>query len=210
MIDYREVLGRYRIEPKGVVHVGGHVGAENQTYVDIGFVNRLFVEAQPDTFETLSAALAGTGSYCENIAVSDRNGKTTFHQAINGQSSSILPMKKHLEVYPNIVETASYEVDTVRLDDLLARDPYAALPFNFLNIDIQGAEMLALSGAVQTLRKMDLLNLEINFDELYDGAPHVRDLDSFLAAFGFVRADTFLWHASWGDAIYVRMSLAKA
>lgn len=210
MIDYRKVLARYRIEPKGVIHVGAHGGTENQTYIAIGFANRLFVEAQPDTFGTLSAALAGTGSLCENIAVSNRNGKATFHHALDGQSSSILPLNKHLDVHPDIVETKSCEVDTIRLDDLLARDAYATMSFNFLNIDIQGAELLVLSDAVQTLRKMELLKLEINFDELYEGAPHVRELDSFLAAFGFVRADTFLWHALWGDAIYVRTSIPRA
>lgn len=209
VIDYGSVLSRYGIAPRGVVHVGGYIGHENGHYASLGFANRLFVEAQPDTFAVLKKNLAETGALSECVAISDRNGRATFHVASNDQSSSLLAMKNHSLIYTDIVEVRAFDVETVRLDDLLARAPYRDLVWNFLNMDIQGAEMLALAGATQALRMLDMINLEVNFDELYEGAPHVTTLDHFLGAFGFVRADTVLCHATWGDAMYVRDSYAR-
>lgn len=210
MIDYAAVLRRFNITPRGVLHLGGFDGAEDANYRAIGFVNRLFVEAQPDTFARLSQTLAASGAHCENYAVSNRNGRTTFNVASNGQSSSILSMDKHSQIYPDIVLTSTIEVETITIDDLLGRPAYADMEFNFMNVDIQGAELLALSGAGASLRQFDLLNLEINFDRLYAGVPHVTQIDAFLSAFDFVRADTVLAHATWGDAIYVRNRFTKA
>lgn len=209
IIDYGNVLSRHGIAPRGVVHVGGYLGHEDLHYASLGFSNRLFVEAQPDTFAALKSNLAASGAFSECVAISDRPGRATFHVASNGQSSSLLAMKNHSLVYEDIVEVRQVEVETMRLDDLLARAPYKDLAFNFLNMDIQGAELLALAGATQTLHALDMINLEVNFDELYAGAPHVTTLDHFLGAFGFVRADTVLCHATWGDAMYVRESLAR-
>jgi hypothetical protein len=95
------------------------------------------------------------------------------------------------------------------LDALLSRSEYRHLRFNFLNIDIQGAELLALEGAKLSLHLFDAFNLEVNFDELYQGAPHVTTLDSFLKARGFTRTESVSAHKSWGDGFWVHDRLTK-
>jgi FkbM family methyltransferase len=210
MIDYGAVLKRYGVEPKGVLHLGGYDGGEDLAYCQIGFRDRLFVEAQPDTFARLKQFLDGRGASCEQYAVSNVSHQTvTMHVAQNGQSSSILPMEKHLEIYPHIPIIDKILVETIRVDDLLAMDKYKHNVYNFLNCDIQGAELLALSGSCVSLRNFDILNLEVNFDELYKGLPHITEIDAFLSVFDFVRADTVLAHPTWGDAIYVKNRFTK-
>jgi hypothetical protein len=72
-------------------------------------------------------------------------------------------------------------------------------------MDIQGAELLALQGAVETLQSIDAINTEINYEELYEGCALVHQLDDFLAHQGFTRVATVTpYHPSWGDAFYVR------
>lgn len=210
MIDYRAAIHRFGIEPRGVVHIGGYIGEENLLYRDIGFKNRLFVEAQSDTFEILSHNLEGSGAFCEHCAISDTNGQVRLNVCNNGQSSSILKLKRHQDIYPSILNTSAETVDSVKLDDLLCREKYKNMEFNFINVDIQGAELLALAGATNTLKRIDLINAEINFDELYENAPHVRHLDAFLSAFDFTRVDTFLAHRTWGDALFVKNAYTKA
>lgn len=209
MLNYQEIVHRYRVEPRGVIHVGAFGGSEDGLYRQIGFRDRLFLEAQPETYATLVKNLDGSGADCLNVAASDRSGPATFHVASNGQSSSLLALKTHADVYPDIVVSNTITVTTARLDDILAEPRFADKQYNFLNMDIQGAELLALSGACATLRKLDLINLEVNYDELYTGAPHISELDAFLGVYGFVRADTVLAHATWGDAMYVRKALTK-
>lgn len=54
-------------------------------------------------------------------------------------------MKPHQEIYSNITETHQVTVESITLDKLLEKLDTQPLEFNFLNIDIQGAELLALS-----------------------------------------------------------------
>ena len=208
-MDYPAIFERYAIPAVGVLHVGAYVGWEKQTYKAMGFQNVLFVEAQPGTFNRLlKVNLEGTGMHCENIAIGPHEGVTRFHIANNGQSSSILTLKKHLILHPEITEVGALDVRMTTIDTLLSWPKYAGMRFNFLNIDIQGAELLAFTGAVRSLAHIDIINSEINFDELYEGGAHVRQLDAYLSAFGFVRADTVV-SKGWGDAIYVRDHLTK-
>jgi FkbM family methyltransferase len=210
MFNYRRLLDCFDITPQGVLHVGAFDGAEDRRYRDLGFRDRLFVEAQPDTFTKLQHRLKDSGAACENVAISDHIGTATFHVMSNGQSSSLLPPLRHLDAYPGIVETGRIEVPTTTVDELLSREPYRQQRYNFINLDVQGAEILALQGAEATLATVDMMDIEVNYDELYAGAPHIRDLDAYLWDRGFLRVDTQSGHRTWGDAIYVRQAIARA
>ena len=63
-------------------------------------------------------------------------------------------------------------------------------PFNVLYMNIQGAELDALKGATRTLERLDLIYLENNYVERYQGVPTVDELDAYLGEFGF--------EARWG------------
>jgi hypothetical protein len=99
-------------------------------------------------------------------------------------------------------------VETTTLDSLIERK-YPRHNFAFLNIDIQGAELLAFKGATRFQERVSAINCEVNFDELYVGAPHVSVLDAYLSAFSFTRVETFSATKSWGDAVYVKNQFTK-
>lgn len=209
MLNYPAIFQRFGIPVVGVLHLGGFVGAEDATYRSMGFTDRLFVEAQPDTFEILRRQLADGGARCENTAICDRKGTAEFHVLENGQSSSLLPPLEHLKIYPTIRQTRTITVPTTTIDDLVAQEEYRDMRFNFINIDLQGAEMMAFRGGARTLQHIDAINAEICFDQLYDGTPHVRDVDAFLGAYGFTRVDTVSAHRTWGDGFYVKDRFTK-
>jgi len=75
---------------------------------------------------------------------------------------------------------------------------------NFLNLDIQGAELLALRGAQQYLDGVEYIYTEINMKPLYKDCALVGDMDKFLAGRGFSRLDTRLTRHGWGDAFYAK------
>jgi hypothetical protein len=78
--------------------------------------------------------------------------------------------------------------------------------FDFLTLDIQGAELEALKGMGRLISKVRWIFTEVNRREMYSGIPLVSDLDTFLSERGFSRVVT-LWNpAGWGDALYVRTS----
>jgi hypothetical protein len=61
---------------------------------------------------------------------------------------------------------------------------------------------MALRGAAQSLVHVDVLYLEVNERELYEGCAMVGELDAFLEPYGFRRVWTHMTEHGWGDAIY--------
>ncbi|MCC3528786.1 MAG: tetratricopeptide repeat protein [Microcoleus sp. PH2017_22_RUC_O_B] len=204
-LDLLQLCLEHSVTPRGVVHVGAHEGTEISAYQQMGVQNVLFVEANPIVFERLQANLAAVPNVLvANCAISDRNGTVDLHVTSFDQSSSILQLKHHQEIYPHITETHQVTVPSKKLDTLLQELEINPSDFNILNIDIQGAELLALQGSINWLKYVDLINTEVNYEELYEGCVLIDQLDEFLEAQGFHRVATTTPHPSWGDAVYVK------
>lgn len=205
-LNIQELCQQHSIVPRGVIHVGAHEGAEITGYQHMGAQKVLFVEANPTVFERLEANIAVYPNVeAVNCAIADRNGTIDLHVTSFDQSSSILQLKHHQEIYPHITETHQITVQSKTLDTLLQEQELNPSDFNILNIDIQGAELLALQGATNWLKCVELINTEVNYEELYEGCALIEQLDEFLEKQGFYRvATTTPIHPSWGDAIYVK------
>jgi FkbM family methyltransferase len=206
MLDLVKMYEKYQIPKKGVIHVGAHEGGEIKFYQKLGIPKVVFVEANPEVYERLKEAvghLDGVQTVC--CAIGDKIGKASLHVTSMDQSSSILPLKYHRVVYPDITEVACIEVECNTLDNLLVDLKLHPCNFNFVNIDIQGAELLAFRGAEYLLRKyIQAINTEVNYKEMYESCALKSDIDNFLGQFGFVCRETVTPHPTWGDALYVK------
>lgn len=209
MIDTNALLSKYRITPRGVIHVGAHEGEEVEGYLAAGYRRILLIEANPDVFKKLQAKFGHLPSVqMVNVAICDRPGRIVFNVTSMDQSSSILPLKLHQELYPSIQVTHTVEVRAQTIDGLLDELQLSAAEFNYLHMDIQGAEYLALQGAEKTLAHIEAVNSEVNFAELYAGGALIGQLESLLGLHGFNRvALARPYHPTWGDAFYVRRPL---
>lgn len=207
MLDIGGLLRAHGITPRGVIHVGAHQAGELEDYLRMGFSRILYVEANPALIPGLRAkAQAHRGKVIiVHAAASDIDGTVLLRVTSMDQSSSILPLAKHKDIYPTIREVAQVEVRARCLDTLLAEEGLRAEDFNFLNLDIQGAELMAMRGARRLLANIEAVNTEVNLQELYQGAGLLGELEQFMAKLGFGRAAMVTpWHPSWGDAFYVR------
>lgn len=209
MLDTCQLLRTYSVTPRGVIHVGAHEGEELATYRKIGFRRILFIEANPEVFRRLEARLAGErGVILANVAVSDRSGTVQLNVTSMDQSSSILPLKTHQEIYPSIRVVKTVQVPARTIDELLEELQLDPADFNYLHLDIQGAELLALRGAAKTLHHIEAVNTEVNFAELYAGCALIKQLEEHLGEQGLNRvALARPYHPTWGDAFYVRRPL---
>jgi FkbM family methyltransferase len=208
MLDLIELCRRHTIEPRGVIHIGAHEGSELATYQKMGIRHILFVEANPVVFKRLQTNVAGVpGVRTVNCAISNQNGTATLYVTSMDQSSSIMPLKLHKELYPSIKETHQIQISSKRLDTLIEELHIAPSDYNILNIDIQGAELLAFQGATNLLKYIEAINTEVNYEELYEGCALIHQIDEFLNIHGFERISTVTpYHPSWGDAFYIRKS----
>ncbi|MEM8951345.1 MAG: FkbM family methyltransferase [Pseudomonadota bacterium] len=73
------------------------------------------------------------------------------------------------------------EIRTRRLDDVPE-----ARQTDFLKLDIQGAELLLLENAKETLNNVSLVQTEVSYVPLYKDQPLFADVDQFLRAQGFM------------------------
>ena len=133
-----------------------------------------------------------------------------FNVSNNDASSSILELETHLTEHPDIHYVDKVEMNTITIDTFFKRNGLDAKKYNMWNIDIQGAELLALKGGVESLAHADLLYLEVNERELYKGCALVGEIDTFLEAHGFKRIRTEMTQHGWGDALYIKSPILKA
>ena len=74
-------------------------------------------------------------------------------------------------------------------------------------MDVQGAELPALSGLGQLLSRVKIIHVEVLYKEMYVGASLFDAVDALLTAQGFARTKK-LYACEWfGDVVYVRADL---
>jgi FkbM family methyltransferase len=206
MLTVKELLVKYGITPRGVLHIGAHNGAEFKEYKEIGFSKVIMFEPQPHWAEHIRSTFGSDPILTvEQKAVGREPGTMElFVETSNaGMSCSLLQPKVHLEQYPFIVFESKIPVEVVSLNSYFPTIEEVS-PFNFINMDIQGYELEALRGATEVLPLLDALYMEVNRAELYTGCGMVWQIDEFLKPYGFVRAETDWIGGTWGDALYVR------
>ena len=214
MIDIAQQCAKHSITPRGVIHVGAHEGKEVGIYEDMGSPHVLYIEANPAVYQRLQANIEARHNKRAKIsmlnrAVSDAPGTLELHLASFDQSSSLLPMGLHREIYPQVQPSGTIFVQASRLDDVMVEQGLALTDFNILNIDVQGAEAMVLRGAPEVLCHVEAINVEINFAELYKGGAMIEDIEDIMQAAGFHRvALSCPYHPTWGDALYVKQRTA--
>lgn len=208
LIDLRAEAGRHGVvlAGRGVLHVGAHEGRETPHYQALGMEPIVLVEANPAVYQRLVQGVGGQpGVMTVQRAISDHAGQVELHLASFDQSSSLLPMDKHAEVYPDIRPAGTISVEASRLDDLVTELGLHPRQFALLHIDVQGAERLVLSGAEAVLGAVEAVSIEVNFAELYRSCAQIEVIEDLLGSHGFRRvALTSPYHPSWGDALYLR------
>lgn len=207
LITMQELYDRYHLNVTGVLHVGAHLGEEAPAYNAKGITNVVWVEGNPDLIEQLSSLVTHYGQRVIQALVSDLEGdEVTFHITDDPQhtrmSSSILELELHKKHAPWVVEIEQRKLRTTTIDNLVFANEIRDC--NFINLDIQGAELLALKGAESFLETCDYVYTEVNTNYLYKDCVLLPELDAWLGARGFTRVDTVMTPAEWGDAFYIK------
>jgi FkbM family methyltransferase len=205
-----ELIQRYNLSIRGVIHIGAHTGQEYPEYAQCGIKHMMFFEPLVHSYKELQKYLATfappndrlEGVETFNMALGNEVGvREMYVETFNhGMSSSLLRPKAHLQMYPRIV---FHKRELVRVNKLDNIDFDCSL-FNMINIDVQGFELEVFRGAAMTLDHIDVIRSEINMEEMYEGCVLVYSLDLFLACHGFKRVLTDDGPKRWGEAIYLK------
>jgi len=172
------MLSANRIE--NVLDIGANIGQFAEDLFENGYGGRITsFEPIPHAHSRLRMKAEGNPRWtvADPVALSDKAGEATFHEASNDLASSLLPFSGS---YNGEIDTiASYTVRTSRLDDISVDGRL------FLKIDAQGAEMPILQGATATLSRIVGLQVEMSLSAIYKDQVLAPEINTMLEGLGF-------------------------
>jgi len=201
LLDYSSLVHEFNVNVTGVIHVGGHIGEELETYNSQELKNLIMFEPQKHCFEQIVEKAKQLGMNeikIINKALGNSKGQMEIISDPTGLCGSLLEPKIVL-TYPDIVFSERFMVEVSVMDDEIPKNH----SYNFLNMDVQGYELEVLKGAIKTLKKIQYIYTEVNRNEVYKNCAMIEQIDEFLKPFGFNRVKES-WKGEWGDAFYIK------
>jgi FkbM family methyltransferase len=172
----------------GVIDGGANVGQFGHALRRYGYRGPILsLEPGSAAFAALQKRCAKDSSWeARRTALGATGGEASLGLSANSISSSLLePTEEMRAALPSCALTGRETTPLVRLDEI---EPMA-LPSSerlLVKLDVQGAEREALEGAVETLRRARLVELEVPLAPLYSGQASWKELGATLEAAGFV------------------------
>lgn len=139
------VLRRCLSEGARVLDLGANIGFTALQSLEAGASTVLAVEAQPDLFERLNSLRSARINVLNKAISAEVGTAQLFVSETHNQGSTIDPstVDRFARIFGR--KPASVEVEATTIDHLKGH------PFDFWKLDIEGAELAALSGATQSL-----------------------------------------------------------
>jgi len=188
----------------GALHIGAHDCEEIQFYekMDLQKDDIIWIDAlESKVKESINK---GIPNVYHAMITDEDNKEMSFNVSNNVQSSSIYEFGTHLQEHTWVHYVDKIIQKSITVDTFFKINNIDASKYNFWNFDIQGAELLALKGAINSIKYAKILYLEVNEKELYKNCALIGDIDNFLEEYHFRRVDTEMSVHGWGDAFYVR------
>ena len=200
------VLTKCGINITGAFHIGAHECEEFDFYDRLGLTANdiVWIEALP--WKVMEAQTKGIPNVYNAVITDIDNEDITFNIANNGQSSSVLQFCTHAFEHPSVVYIDTIETKSITIDTFFEQNQIDSSKLNFWNMDIQGAELLALKGGTKNIPNATVIYLEVNEKELYKNCGLIYDIDELLSSYGFSRVLTCMTIHGWGDASYIKTS----
>jgi len=205
-ISLDDLVKKYNLNITGILHIGAHECEELEAYNKYLTNDKIvWIEAIPE--KVVYCKNNFDGILIEQAVISDKIEDVIFNVSDNGQSSSILNLGEiHKYFYPQTHYIGSFPVKTITARKIISK---YNIPFNFVNLDIQGTELKALKGMSEYLFScIEYIYTEINTNYVYENCCLVGELDEYLGMYGFVRVETYIHeNQDWGDAFYIKKNI---
>lgn len=172
---------------KGVLHIGAHRGTEAAVY---DWLNKavLWIEADPNIFEELKTNIQkhyNQRAICALLGDKTKT-KVPFYISNNdGACSSIYKfsdgvIKKKLWHDRNFFTRKIIYLNMITLDEIVKKNNINIKNYDYWIMDIQGAELLALKGAKESLNYCKSIQIEISKKNYYQNGAKWLDIKNFL------------------------------
>jgi len=170
-----------------ILEAGAHKGSDTVELAKMwpeGTIHAF--EPVPDLFKKL---VKNTNRYknvfCYPLALGEMKGtdKMFISTGASDGSSSLLPPKKYLDIFPTIYFDEKIQVSIVTLDDWTRENDIEAI--DFLWLDLQGMELKVLQSGCSILKTVKAIYSEVSSIEGYENQNLYSELRSWLEKQGF-------------------------
>lgn len=186
------------INPKGIIHIGAHLGEEKEQY---GNIPVIWVEGNPRIIGRLRCNV-GNDPVIPCI-VSNIVKTTVFNIATESSSSSLYEFKRHKKYYPKTDVLHKIIVSTKPFSLLIRELNIKMRKYNFLVISAGGSELEVLQGFDRYLNKIDYILTKIYDEEIYKDCKNIDSINHYLKQQGFALKTKKVTNG-WGRAFYIR------
>jgi deoxyuridine 5'-triphosphate nucleotidohydrolase len=207
--EINKVLIAKNINVTGALHLGAHECEELSFYNQLSLKNEDVIWVDAINAKVVEAQTRGIPNVYHAVITDKDDEDVVFNVSNNVQSSSVLEFGTHSQEHPWVVYVNKLHQKSVTIDTFFKRNHLDASKYNFWSFDIQGAEFMALNGAIQSIQHAKAIYLEVNERELYINCGLITDIDTFLATYNFKRVLTNMTQYGWGDALYIHMPPAS-
>ena len=183
----RRDADRFLRQASGVIHVGANTGQERDLYQQHG-LRVVWIEPIPEVFDRLRANIQAypmQSAFQALVTDKDDEGYQFHVSNYEGLSSSILQLKLHNDIWPDVTFTRTLALRSVTLPSLLRREGIDVADYDALVMDTQGSELLILKGAASILPDLRFVKTEVPDFESYEGCCQLEDMTRFLEQLGF-------------------------
>jgi FkbM family methyltransferase len=184
----RKLLRKLRVEL--LLDIGANTGQFAQAMRQIGYAGVIMsFEPIPEVFAQAKRRMAGDSKWIGfNVGIGEKEETRTIHcMQASIFSSFNRPTSEMTRVFEDrnrVLETR--EVQVRRLDSVLAETSYDKhLGKTFLKSDTQGYEMQVFRGLGSMLPSIPAIQCEISSVPIYERAPHMIEILTFLTGRGF-------------------------
>jgi FkbM family methyltransferase len=202
--NINQVLIKYKIKISGALHVGAHECEELSFYHKLNLTNDDIYWVEAFTDKVNKAKNRGIPNIYNAVITDEDDKEIIFNVSNNVESSSVLEFGTHSKEHPYVYYTDKFMCETITIDTFVKKNNIDISKLDFWNLDIQGAELMALKGASESLKYTKAIYLEVNIDEVYKGCGKMNEIDEYLSKYGFVRVLTCMTPHGWGDALYIK------
>jgi len=177
----------------GIIHMGAHRGGEAPIY-DWFQKKVIWIEANPNIFNDLSDNLRNYyNQKAYNYLLSKNDDELIDFNISNndGASSSIFQFgklssgKNSLWKEKNLKMIDSIKVKSISFDSFVKKNNIEIQMYDHWVIDLQGAELLVLEGAKNSLEKCKSIIVEVSNGDIYSGGAQWHQVKSFLNKINF-------------------------
>lgn len=210
--SFVEWVKDFELQYGPTIHVGAHYAQERHIYEELLCTPVLWFEANPDS---VKVAMENLKTFPNQKVISkalwSRVGekKNLFLAGNETSSSSLLEPYLISASHPEVSRISELTVETSTLDWEL-QSLGGKVTYTILVLDVQGAELDVLKGAVSALKSINYIISEISNLELYRKSTRMSELIDYLGKQGFsFIASNIDRSTGWGDGLFVRGEALK-